>query len=113
MSTKIERLKQKIEDLNTKYMNYHIVFYNMSEMNEKLKKALKNFSNVEQLESGKAEDILFIDTKVYANEVMELTGMEFSEFYLVVKDKEPCKTYPLIGESFDIILEYADATTEN
>lgn len=109
MSTKkLEKLKQIIEEFNTKYSDYHLVSYNMDKLDDNLKKALKNFFKAEQLDSGKAEDILFIDTKVYEKEIMELTGMDFTEFYLVVKNKEPIKTYPLVGESLDTILEYAD-----
>lgn len=104
----LKKLKQIIENFNKKYSDYHLVSYNMDKLDDNLKKALKNFSKAEQLDSGKAKDIVFINTKIYEKEIMELTGMDFSEFYLVVKNNEPIKTYPLVGESLDTILEYAD-----
>jgi hypothetical protein len=103
---KLEKLKSIVEDFNNKYNDYHLVSYNSDNMNQDMKKALRMFSKVEGLDSGSPEDVLFIDTKVYSEEIKSLTDMDFAEFYLVVRDKEPLKTYPLIGESLRIILEY-------
>lgn len=103
---KLDKLKSIVEEFNNKYDDYHLVSYNSEDMTPEMKKALKTFSQVEGLESGKPEDIVFIDTKVYSEEIKHLTDMDFSEFYLVVRSKEPIKTYPLIGESLKIILEY-------
>jgi len=103
---KIAKLEKIITDFNKEYQNFHLVCYSSSKMTDDFKKALKNFSEAENEREFIAEKVLFINSDEYKEEIMKLTGLTFPNFYVLIKDNEPYKTYPLEGDSLKTIENY-------
>jgi len=103
---KLKRLEEIITKFNMEYKDFHLVSYEMDKMTDEFKTALKNFSEAENEREFEAEKVLFIDSSKYKEEIMELTGMNLYNFYVLVKDNQPYKTYPLEGDSLKTIMDY-------
>jgi len=103
---KMDKLISIFNKFDSKYDNYHLICFPGNKMNEDFKLTLKNFSTIEIKRFGEIEEILFIDSSIFGEEIKELTDMDYSDFFCVIIDDHVVATYPLLGESLNIINGY-------